>query len=145
MIPARLSIVTLGARDVDALAVFYQRLGWTVAGAADDGFRAFATGGGVLTLYPLDALAKLANVDPPAGQGYRGITLAVNVEDRALVDEAIQTAREAGATILAEPEDQAWGGRTGTFADPEGNVWEVAWMPGSSFDERGGLILPRDS
>jgi predicted lactoylglutathione lyase len=145
VIPARLSIVTLGARDVDALAAFYQRLGWSLAASADDGFHAFATGGGVLTLYPLKALAKLANVDPPADQGYRGVTLAVNVEERALVDEAIQTARHAGAAILAEPEDQDWGGRSGTFADPEGNVWEVAWMPGSSFDERGALILPQDS
>ena len=145
MIPARISIVTIGARDVDALATFYERLGWTVAASADDGFRAFATGGGVLTLYPLEALAQLANLDPPADAGYRGVTLAVNVEQGPLVDEAIQTARDAGATILAEPEDQDWGGRTGTFADPEGNVWEVAWMPGSSFDERGALILPTES
>jgi catechol 2,3-dioxygenase-like lactoylglutathione lyase family enzyme len=145
VIPARLSIVTLGARDVDMLAAFYQRLGWNVAASADDGFHAFATGGGVLTLYPLEALARLANLDPPAVEGYRGVTLAVNVEEGRQVDEAIQTAREAGATILAEPEDQDWGGRTGTFADPEGNVWEVAWMPGSSFDERGALVLPQDS
>jgi uncharacterized protein len=146
VIPARLSIVTLGARDVQALAVFYQRLGWELAASADDGFHAFATGGGVLTLYPLEALARLANLDVPADEaGYRGVTLAVNVEENGMVDDAIQTARDAGATILAEPEDQDWGGRTGTFADPEGNVWEVAWMPGSSFDDRGALVLPEGS
>ncbi|HJP65685.1 MAG TPA: VOC family protein [Actinomycetota bacterium] len=142
MIPARLSIVTIGARDVEALGAFYERLGWKLAAQADDGFRAFETGGGVLTLYPVEALARLANLDPPTGAGYRGITLAINVEEGSLVDESIDTAREAGATILAEPEDQEWGGRTATFADPEGNVWEIAWMPGSSFDDRGALILP---
>jgi uncharacterized protein len=142
VIPARVSIVTIGARDVEALSAFYERLGWKLAAAADDGFRAFETGGSVLTLYPVEALATLANLDPPTDPGYRGITLAVNVEHGALVDEAIRTARSAGATILAEPEDQEWGGRTATFADPESNVWEIAWMPGSSFDERGALVLP---
>ena len=145
MIPARLSIVTIGARDVAALAAFYEGLGWTVAASADDGFHAFATRGGVLTLYPLEALAKLANLEPPREQGYRGVTMAINVEEGRKVDEAIQTAREAGATILAEPEDQDWGGRSATFADPEGNVWEVTWMPGSSFDERGALVLPDET
>lgn len=28
------------------------------------------------------------------------------------------------------------------FADPEGNVWEVAWVPGAAFDERGGVTWP---
>jgi hypothetical protein len=26
--------------------------------------------------------------------------------------------------------------------DPEGNVWDVAWAKGTSFDDRGGLIFP---
>jgi predicted enzyme related to lactoylglutathione lyase len=50
--------------------------------------------------------------------------------------------RAAGGSIVKEPIDAVWGGRSAYFADPEGNLWEVAWMPGSSFDERGGLILP---
>ena len=74
--------------------------------------------------------------------GSRGVTLAVNVEERGMVDGAMAAAVQAGATVLKEPEDADWGGRSAYFADPEGNVWEVAWMPGSSFDERGALILP---
>ena len=50
--------------------------------------------------------------------------------------------REAGAQVLAEPTDRDWGGRSAYFADPEGNAWEVAWVPGSTFDERGALIWP---
>jgi hypothetical protein len=29
-----------------------------------------------------------------------------------------------------------------SWRDPEGNVWDVAWAKGTSFDDRGGLIFP---
>jgi uncharacterized glyoxalase superfamily protein PhnB len=59
-----------------------------------------------------------------------------------MVDEALKTVRGAGGRVLAEPVEREWGGRSGYFADPEGNVWELAWMPGATFDERGALIWP---
>ena len=143
MIPARLSFVTLGARDLRELRGFYARLGWTEAISADD-FAAFDTGGAVLGLYPLSQLARDARLPRPniPPTEFRGFTCAINVEAAVRVDEVLEAARRAGAEILKEAEDAEWGGRTGYFADPEGNVWEVAWMPGSSFDERDGLVLP---
>jgi catechol 2,3-dioxygenase-like lactoylglutathione lyase family enzyme len=145
MIPARLSIVTIGARDVETLADFYRRLGWKAAIVADDGFHAFETGGAVFTLWPLESLAKEAGLQPDPLGGFRGVTLAINVEEAPMVDAAMDAARSAGATILKEAENASFGGRTGIFADPEGNAWEVAWMPGSSFGEQGALVLPVDS
>jgi uncharacterized glyoxalase superfamily protein PhnB len=47
-----------------------------------------------------------------------------------------------GGRVLAKPVAREWGGRAGYFADPEDNVWELAWMPGATFDEWGGLIWP---
>ena len=35
----------------------------------------------------------------------------------------------AGATWTKPPQDVFWGGYSGYFADPEGNLWEVAWNP----------------
>jgi hypothetical protein len=32
------------------------------------------------------------------------------------------------------------GGKTAYFADPENNLWEIAWNPDSTFDERGALL-----
>jgi uncharacterized glyoxalase superfamily protein PhnB len=58
------------------------------------------------------------------------------------VDAAIALARRAGARVTREPEDAFWGGRTAYFADPEGNLWEVAWNPGFPLDERGIVRLP---
>lgn len=142
MIPARISIVTLGVRDLASMRAFYGGLGWE-EGISTEGFAAFKTGGAVLALFPLDELARDANsVVPPGDGGFRGVTLALNVEEKGRVDEVVGTVRAAGGRIVKEPIDADWGGRSAYFSDPEGNLWEVAWMPGSSFDERGGLILP---
>jgi lactoylglutathione lyase len=34
--------------------------------------------------------------------------------------------REHGVTLLNGPVDRPWGRRTAAFADPDGNVWEIA-------------------
>ena len=142
MIPARLSLVTLGAEDVAALRSFYERLGWKTESSADD-FAAFPLGGVVLAIFDAAKLAAEAGArERPALGGFRGFTLAINVDREGQVAEAIAAARRADATILAEPVKREWGGRSAYFADPEGNAWEVAWLPGGRFDERGGLIWP---
>ena len=145
-IPARINLVTLGTRDFAAMRSFYERLGWQPAITTDGEFVLLQTGGAFLSLYGLDLLAEDANTTArvDASDDFRGFTLAINVETAEKVDEAIEAARQAGARIVKEPVQASWGGRSGYFADPEGNRWEVAWMPGSTFDERGGLILPAD-
>jgi uncharacterized protein len=142
-IPRRLSVVTVGARDVQALKAFYQRLGWETTSTADD-FAAFPLGGAVLCLYDLDTLAGEANLPAAAADSgaLKGFTLAINVDREAQVAEALAAAGEAGATTLAEPVKRDWGGVSAYFADPEGNAWEIAWVPGAEFDQRGALIWP---
>ena len=142
MIPARLNVVTIGARDVPALRAFYERLGWNTTSPGDD-FAAFPLGGAVFTIYDAAKLAAEAgSAELPAATGYKGVTLAITVDEKDDVATALEAARSAGASVLAEPVDRDWGGRSAYFADPEGNAWEVAWLPGGSFDERGGLIWP---
>jgi hypothetical protein len=141
-IPARLNVVTLGVRDLPAVRSFYEALGWE-SRSADDQFARFEIGGAVLALYSLDALAEEANVPPPTGaERFAGFTCAIVVEGEGMVDAAIEVVREAGGRVLAEPVARAWGGRSAYFADPESNVWEIAWLPGSTFDYRGSLIWP---
>ena len=142
MIPSRLSVVTLGARDVAALRAFYERLGWQTNTKADD-FAAFPLGGAVLCLFEIARLAEEAgDAEIPAPVAFKGFSLSINVDERDQVDSAVAAARDAGAAVLAEPVDREWGGRSAYFADPEGNTWEVAWLPDAKFDERGGLIWP---
>lgn len=141
MLPARISLVTLGTRDLTRMRAFYRSLGWEEHHPEAEGFATFKTGGGVLALFPLEELAKDANQPlPPEQQGFRGVTLAVNVEAPEMVDAAVEAARTAGAEIVREAAEAFWGGRTAYFADPEGNVWEIAHAPNAAFDERGGLI-----
>ena len=142
MIPGRVTVVTVGAYDVPALRAFYESLGWVSRTPGGDEFAAFPLGGAVFTLYRMDLLAEESGSPAPPREAFRGITLAVNVEREEMVAEAIEAARAAGAEIRAEPVKRDWGGVSAYFADPEGNVWEVAWLPDSTFDERGALIWP---
>lgn len=141
-VPARLNVVTFGVRDLAAMRRFYEALGWR-SHPVGDRFVGFEVGGAMLALYPLDALAEEANMPPEPSTGrFAGFTCAINVESEDMVDAGVEAAREAGGRVLAEPVAREWGGRSGYFADPEGNVWEIAWAPDSTFDDRGGLIWP---
>lgn len=132
MVPARLTVVTLGARDLGRLLSFYRGLGWSPA-VELDGFAAFELRGAVLALFPLDELAADARTEAAAAlQGLRGFSLAINVERPEEVDQTIASVRDAGGGVAREPADAEWGGRSAYFTDPEGNYWEVAWVPPES-------------
>ena len=127
-VPARITVITLGARDLPALRGFYSGLGWELAIEGDD-FCAFSTRGAVLTLFPRESLAEDAHLPAAAPDEGVGMSIAINVNEREEVDAAIEGLRAAGARIVKEPEDAFWGGRSAYWADPEGNVWEVAYVP----------------
>lgn len=42
------------------------------------------------------------------------------------VDAMVGRARDAGATVVMEPEDQFWGDRFGMVRDPDGYLWGFA-------------------
>ena len=137
--PARLSVVTLGARDVPMLRAFYRSLGWSEVNGSDDDWAAYLVGGVLFTLHPLADLAAEAGADIARAGTWSGVTFACNVDSAAEVDAAYGAAIIAGATALAAPEQREWGGRSGYIADPEGNRWEIAWAASARFDERGAL------
>jgi catechol 2,3-dioxygenase-like lactoylglutathione lyase family enzyme len=99
-------------------------------------------GGVVLALYPRALLAEDARVsDPAPGGGFGGFTLAHNVREREEVDRVLEAVAQGGAHILKPAEAAFWGGRSGYFADPDGNAWEVAWNPGFPMDREGIVRL----
>jgi uncharacterized protein len=139
-VPARLSIVTLGARKMGVLRSFYRALGWRELPSSDDGWTGFLLGGVLLALFPLPDLAAEAAPGSPGPTGWSGVTLACTVSTREEVDAAYAAAVEAGATPVAAATDRSWGGRSAFMADPEGNRWEITWSPRAAFDERGALL-----
>jgi len=141
MVPERVSLITIGARSLPELRKFYQRLGWTETEFSSDDYCVFNTAGVLLTLFPIEELAKDAGIDPSKVlTGFKGIALAINVDKIEQVDLMTEEIRNAGGKIVREPSDAFWGGRTSYFLDPEDNAWEVAWNPSSVFDERGAMI-----
>ena len=141
-LPPRVSFVTLAVRDLPRMAAFFRQFGWPEAKDNDENHVAFQCGGAVLGLYGAEHYEP--HFGPPPQEGrFKGFTLAINLEDAAAVDRAYKTASAAkDIEIVSEPEDLFFGGRGFVFKDPEGNVWDVVWKDGTSFDERGGLIFP---
>src|ERR1700754_4729147 len=55
-IPARLSIITLGTRNISVLRSFYRGLGWPEIANGDDTWTGFHLGGVMLALFPMPDL-----------------------------------------------------------------------------------------
>jgi uncharacterized glyoxalase superfamily protein PhnB len=87
----------------------------------------FSCGGMVLALWSRASLAEDSTVIDPGGWG--GIALAHNVGSPEAVDDVLEEARAAGATIGRPGAATFWGGYSGVFLDPDGHPWEVALNP----------------
>jgi len=141
MVKQRVSLLTIGAFDLPVLRSFYQKLGWEETEFSSDNYAAFKTAGVILSIFPVEELAKDAGIEISHNkEQFRAVTFAINVDHPEEVDATIEEIRKIGGKILREPSDAFWGGRTAYFADPENNLWEVAWNPGAVFDERGAMI-----
>jgi len=142
----RLTMVTLGVRDLARARAFYEQgLGWTLGGGVEGQVAFYQLGGLLLGLYGLEALAEDAKLElaPLApGKSFGGITLAYNQPDKAAVDATLKEAAAAGATILKAAEEVFWGGYSGYFADPDGHPWEVAFNPFWTLNDDGSVTLP---
>jgi len=136
------SLVTLGVRDVQASAAFYERLGFERSPNAEPAIAFFRTAGTVLALFGEDALADDAGVPSDRAGSFRGVTLAINLPSREAVDDAYAHALGAGAAPLVAPEEVFWGGYRGYVADPDGHAWELCHNPFFPVDERGVVTLP---
>ncbi len=142
-VPAAISLVTLGVRDIVRSTRFYGALGFPLSPASVAGeVSFFRTRGGLLGLYGTDALAADIGIDAPSTGGFPGVTLAINVAAPDEVDAALRTAMSAGAHILKQPQATEWGGYHGYFADPDGHAWEVAHNPFWPLGEDGLPQLP---
>jgi uncharacterized protein len=75
------------------------------------------------------------------GAGWSGITLAHNVRSRQEVDDIVEQARSAGATIAREPSETFYGGYAGVFRDLDGHAWEVAHNPGFGLARDGSVLF----
>ena len=136
----RVSVITLGVRDLVRARTFYEGLGWRTDAAPDDDVVFFQSGGMVVALWDRGRLAEDSVVSDHGGWG--GVTLAHNVGSREEVDAVIAEAERAGATIGRRGAETFWGGYSGVFIDPDGHPWEVAHNPFWSIAADGSVVLP---
>ena len=124
----RISMITLGVHSLAASVKFYQEgLGFPRMESPPE-VAFFTLSGTWLGLYEREALAADATV-PAEGSGFESFTLAHNVHTQEEVDEVMNQAIVAGATLVKAPQTVFWGGYSGYFKDPDGHLWEVAHNP----------------
>ena len=124
---AHVSAILLGVRDMERSKRFYtDGLGWEVEN--DWGFSVFFVrqGGSLVGFYAREALAERVGTSPE-GSGFSGVVLNYIVRSEARVDEILAEAERAGGTVLKPAARLEWGGYGGSFADPEGYIWDIGY------------------
>lgn len=137
----QINIITLGVNSLERATEFYSKWFQTKpAASSNEHVKFFDLHGVKLSLFPRDELAKDATV-PVEGNGFRGITLAINVDSQEAVDQVFDQGINAGAKAIKKPQSVFWGGYSGYLSDPDGQLWEIAWNPHFKKNEQGELIL----
>jgi uncharacterized glyoxalase superfamily protein PhnB len=129
VVPQTFFAVTLGAHDIARQRRFYEGWGWQAVPYSNEEYVAFSLSGSMIAFFVAEKLAEEAGAGAPAAGTFNGVTLAVTVPAKDEVDTVYNAAVGAGATAVGKPVDRPWGGRSGYVADPEGNRWEIAWVP----------------
>lgn len=126
----KISIITLGVTDFQKQLAFYRDgLGFPTHEYKDDAeIVFFKLEGTWLSLYPREKLAEDIGL-PASDPSGTNITLAHNVKSQTEVIAVVDRAVDAGAKLIKKPQKVFWGGFSGYFQDPEGNLWEVAHNP----------------
>ena len=136
----RLTLITLGVKDVGRARAFYEGLGWKPSEQSMEDYVLFPLGGIVLGLYPLQELEvdTTLSYQPTT---FSGMTLSYNAVSEEEVDAVMQEAERLGAVIVKPAERVFWGGYSGYFRDLDGYVIEVAHNPHWHLNADGHLVL----
>lgn len=140
----RISIITLGVKNMKKARSFYEALGWKAGGPSNESVTFFQGRGIILGLYGHDTLAEDAGIETAPQPKFRGSSLAYNVASVSEVDEAFAHAIGCGAKSVKQPEKVFWGGYSCYFSDPDGHLWEVAHNPFVKFSDDGHLIMGQE-
>ena len=121
--------VKLPVRDLAASRAFYEALGFRIEETSSDAGEAAVVLGDELVL-ALHTRERFAGLLPgAAGDPAQAPTVvhALTADSREEVDDRVARAVAAGGRpgLPAREEDARY---TGSFADPDGNVWEIVWI-----------------
>jgi catechol 2,3-dioxygenase-like lactoylglutathione lyase family enzyme len=131
----RVTLLTLGVDDLERAVAFYRDgLGLPTKGIVGTEFEH-----GAVAFFELQsglqlALWRRASIAHDTGlkatsRSPTELTIGHNVRSPEEVDEVMERAKRAGATIVKPAAKTFWGGYAGYFQDPDAHLWEVAWNP----------------
>ncbi len=137
---ARISVITLGVRDLEKSLQFYREgLGLHCEGITGQEFEH-----GAVAFIELQSGLKLALWPQSSIQQDTGLeltpmcatqmTLGQNVYSPLEVDQVMAQAAHAGARIIKPAQATFYGGYAGYFQDPDGHVWEIVFNPSLELD-----------
>lgn len=136
----RITLITLGVSDLKKSKTFYQEVfGWSPLANSNDDIIFFQLNGIQLALFAANALAEDAGITHE-GTGFKKFSIAHNLRSEKEVDLLFEELKLKGAKITKQPQKVFWGGYSGYVADPDGNLWEIAFNPFMSFDEKGNVV-----
>ena len=124
---SHVSAILLGVDDMERSKRFYvDGLGWTIQNDWKISVFFVPHGGSLVGFYGREGLADMVGASPD-GSGFSGVVFNYVVRSEARVDEVMEEAKQAGATILKPAAKLKWGGYGGCFADPDGYIWNIGY------------------
>ena len=137
---ARISVITLGVRDLEKSLQFYREgLGLHCEGITDQEFEHVAVAfielqsGLKLALWPQSSIQQDTGLELTPMCATQ-MTLGQNVYSPLEVDQVMAQAAHAGARIIKPAQATFYGGYAGYFQDPDGHVWEIVFNPSLELD-----------
>jgi catechol 2,3-dioxygenase-like lactoylglutathione lyase family enzyme len=132
---ARITVLTIGVDDLERSLEFYRDgLGFETDGIVGREFEHGAVaffqlqGGLMLATWSRGSIAHDAGLELGTSSATE-FTIGHNVSSRSEVDQVMDQAMKAGATITKAAHDTFWGGYAGYFQDPDRHLSEVVWNP----------------
>ncbi|GGG30508.1 VOC family protein [Pontibacter amylolyticus] len=136
----RITLITLGVRNLQRSREFYQQVfGWQPLESSTESIIFFQLNGLQLALFPQESLADDAGLEAD-GKGFKSFSLAYDVRSEKEVDDLVAALAGKGARVLKQPEKVFWGGYSSYIADPDDNLWEIAYNPFLPMDEKGNVL-----
>lgn len=122
--PGGITAITLFAEDLAATKRFYLDVFGLPVSYEDEASAVFTFGSTMINLLSATEAPELIG---PAVVGARDagsrMQFTLDVDD---VDAMCAQLTARGVTLINGPMDRPWGIRTACFADPAGNIWEIA-------------------
>jgi lactoylglutathione lyase len=119
-----LEVITLFVEDLASAKAFYTDIFGLKIVYQDDVSAVVKLQNLMINLLQISEAQDMMKPAPVAGAGLGSrLLMTIKVEN---TDTVCAELKQHGVTLLNGPIDRPWGRRTASFADPAGNVWEIA-------------------